>query len=297
MSDIFAKLAAQEKEFLAQEFLAPSMKGKPIQVKISGIAMPIKIVEPKNYEGFGVFKAIDMKTAKFVRDATMPERRRYLNIFPACRLIVCAKKGETWLGIPANHADKRFNIEGLVPISLPQNIQLLQTVETRFDGYQCWYAAAVRNPDAVKKAKEMREALAELHDIDQLSNLKLRQEEADAYEFALLRALEERKDTDEDRIKRAIEKAGGKYTSYMERGDSFTIQYSVDGENHSSVVSKDSLEVRMAGICLSGQDQKFDLQSLVGVVREGIGKRRIVRGDYSNYGGGDPYDDPYYDED
>jgi hypothetical protein len=282
-NSVFEKLAAQEESFFASDFFSPVVRGKPIRVKLSGVVMNLNVTRPKNFEGWGVFRPLSPKTARFVREPTMTERRNYLDLFPVLRLIVCAREDEQWFGIPSNSADTRFKVSGLVPIRLAQEIQMFETVQTRFDGANCWFdqsdpAASLRN------ATVLRDALAQETDVAKVIASGLSKEEKQAYATALIRELENKKDRNEEHIKLAIERAGAEYRSYVDRGDSYTVEYVVEGENHRSVVKKDTLEVQSAGICLSGYDRNFDLQSLVGVIREGINRRRIVRVGENDYG-------------
>lgn len=71
--------------------------------------------------------------------------------------------------------------------------------------------------------------------------------------------------------------AGAELASYIEREDAYTVTFTVDGQSHRTTVRKDNLAVLVAGICLGGQDRRFDLQSLVGVIREAEQGRRLVR--------------------
>ena len=77
---------------------------------------------------------------------------------------------------------------------------------------------------------------------------------------------------------------GCRTRDYVERQDVYTVTYTVDGERHVSAVSKKDLSVQVAGICLSGEDANFDLQSLVGVIREAHGGHGFVRVGHENQG-------------
>ena len=67
---------------------------------------------------------------------------------------------------------------------------------------------------------------------------------------------------------------------YLEREDSCRVSFSVGDQRYTSSVNKDNMTIQVAGICLSGEDQKFDLSSLVGVLREGVNTDQIYREDY-----------------
>jgi hypothetical protein len=71
---------------------------------------------------------------------------------------------------------------------------------------------------------------------------------------------------------------------YLERADSFRVTFTVGTRRYSSSVHKDDFTVQVAGICLSGEDQKFDLSSLVGVLREAGDSGGIVPVGDENYG-------------
>ena len=74
---------------------------------------------------------------------------------------------------------------------------------------------------------------------------------------------------EERRLRLALERGGGRLHAYHDRGDFWLVEWRTDdGELHSSAIRKGDLTVIGAGICLSDRDRDFDLQSLVGVVRD-----------------------------
>lgn len=276
MTLLLDKLASQEKEFFNSQLLSPVLKNAPIRVRMNGIVMNFS-VQPKGLEGWGIFRPISSKVVKFVREPTMGEKAEYLNLFPVLRLILARRNNEgKWYGIPAHQADRRFKITGLVPVFMVEDAQIFNVVKTRFDGEFCWFDGIDEGHNP-RVAPYLRDSLLKEQPIKDVLFGGLSQEEKDAYHIAFNDQIENKKDGTEERIKGALKHAGAQYRSYIERGDTYTIEYVVDGNRHSSVVKKDDLGVVSAGICLSGQDRVFDLQSLVSVVREGTSQHRIVR--------------------
>jgi hypothetical protein len=73
--------------------------------------------------------------------------------------------------------------------------------------------------------------------------------------------------SDEQRLDEALRLGGGKLVDFRDRDDTWMVEWATrDGERHVSIVTKHDLTVASSGICLSGRDRDFDLQSLVGVV-------------------------------
>jgi hypothetical protein len=292
--DLLNRLAAAEERAFAREFLAPMLRGSVVQVRIAGVVCRLK-VRPDDFEGWGVFRPSSPTTAALVRPARLAERRQYLDLLPLLRLVVCSRDGGQWLAIPAHRADTRFRIEGLVPVRLVEEAQLFEVLLARFDGSQCWYDGPDPRRDP-GTAAYLREALGRMVAPDELCRPGLTAAERTAYTLNYepsLRAEEEsRRDRTEERLREALRHAGAEFKEYQERGDVYRVAYEVDGRRHVSAVNRHDLSVQVAGICLSGQDHHFDLQSLVGVLREAEQGGAIVRIGPDN--GGMPEDD-YWD--
>jgi hypothetical protein len=74
---------------------------------------------------------------------------------------------------------------------------------------------------------------------------------------------------DEDRLRNALELGGGRMHNYTDRGEYYLVEWRTgNGQRHTSAIAKADLTVISSGICLSGRDRHFDLQSLVGVIEK-----------------------------
>jgi hypothetical protein len=286
LGETLERLAAAEHRALACEFLSPMLRGSVVQVRIAGVVCRLKVT-PADFEGWGVFRPISPTTAELIRPARLAERRQYLDFLPLLRSIICDRDGDHWLATPANRADSRFRLEGLIPVRLVEEAQLFEVLRTRFDGTQLWYDGPDPRRDPATAAY-LRDALARMVEPARLSRPGLTAEERTAYlvNYAprFHAELNARRDRVEERLRAALTHAGAELRHYQDRGDVYRLTYEVDGRRHVSVVSQQDLSVQVAGICLSGEDRRFDLQSLVGVLREAEAEGQVVRVGPENLG-------------
>jgi hypothetical protein len=178
----------------------------------------------------------------------------------------------------ANRGDSRISTEGWIAVRLVEDVQAFDVIRARFDGAQFWFDAADARSDAAMAAF-LREALEQRREPGQVARPGMSPEQAAAYALVFeIRRQEEiarSRQTSEGRIREALAHAGAELRGFAELGDAYRVTFIVDGQRHSSVVRKNDFSVQAAGICLSGEDAKFDLHSLVGVIREGAGGRLI----------------------
>lgn len=315
VNKLLDQLAAKEEAFLKQQFLAPALPGGVVAVRIAGVVCRVKI-EPRHFTGWGVFEPVSHSEAIVARTASLAERRRYLALFPAVRLIVCLREGTMWYGSPASFGDGRVRIEGVAPIELAEEVQLFDVVVARYDGTRFWFDEVDPRHDPAAAAY-LRASLNDAVDPAALVRRDLTPEQRAAYEVQLFsqlppdeppadevaerapqrarRRAELRRaqraaaaaDPVRARLRENLSHAGAQLIDYLERADGFRVTYAVDGAQYTTSVNKHDLTVQVAGICLSGEDQNFDLASLVGVLRES-------EGDVPHVGDGRGIDEEHY---
>lgn len=275
------RLAKAERSFDGSEFLAPVRRGRRVQVRIAGILCQYR-VEPSEFEGWGVFKSVSNGRARLVREPKLSERRNYLSLLPKLSVILCTGRGASWLVTQANPGDRRFLFSDWFPLEQVEDGDLFETAEARFDGSQFWYEGPCRRTDPVHAA-HLRTALIDLIDPDKAVRPGMTGALKDAYAriHAIRTEREQRKleqarkhDTDY-RVQEALSHAGAQLRDFSERGEVVRVSYTVDGQRFTSALNKNDLSVLTAGVCLAGQDDKFDLASLVGVLREGEKKGEL----------------------
>lgn len=274
INQLLDRFAQTEDDFRRTEFLAPALRGGVVSVRIAGVVCRLHV--SGSFEGWGVFRPEGLTRARLVRPATLAERRRYLALLPRRRFILCARHRRYWLAWPADY-DQRYGPPRLHELYLVEGAEPFDTIIARSDGARYWFEAADERADPAAAAY-LRRSLADGVAPEHVRRPGLPGEARVAYAATVALREEMVRDQTEARLKGALAHAGAELTGYVERDGAFRIEFTVDGVRHVSVVGADDLGVQLAGICLSGEDQRFDLSSLVGVLREADDVLRIGDG-------------------
>ncbi len=290
IDDLLDKLEQAERRFVRTEFLAPIIGQGHVVVRIAGVVCQLKVTAglPHEFAGWAILRSLSTSKAEFVREASLTETAKYLALFPALRLVLVQRVVETrsprpyWLALPAQQGDTRFRIAGPAMLLLSEDgLDRFETIVARFDGRLFWYERRdpARDPAIAAYLREQltkQEADGVPPKPDRLHAPGLSREEREAYGFVRALLAQAQRDKIELRLSEALAHAGAELRSYVERGDVYVVTYEVDGRQHVSTVQRDDLTVRTAGICLAGQDRRFDLGSLVGVLREAENREGLV---------------------
>ena len=266
--DIISRLGEKEKDLLSNEFISPVFDNIKIATRVSGVIYQLKIPDTK--PGWYKFKAKNPNEATVIAEADLSDIENYLKRLPNIRVVLVQRSGRKFLAIP--HKQNSFGLDPVNPIwvLLPDDQALdFDTVIVRYDSVRFWYHGQDPKSDGAKN-EYLRESFTDNIDSDRLKFPGLTLEDKMAYSMRYAIDKEAMEKKTEFKLKNAIEHGGGDFVSFVEKSDHFRVTYKVDRRQYTSTVTKDNnLSILSAGICLSGQDSKFDLKSIIPVLREG----------------------------
>jgi hypothetical protein len=265
--ELLHKMECAERAFLSTRFLAPVTAGCRVRVRIAGVVCTLRVVGRPD-PGWAILEPLSLDRARVAGRPGLRQVRDYLALLPAVRLVLVARAGDSWLALPAHRDDRQIAIDGTARVQLVAGGEPFQSIVARFDGSAFWFQEADRRRNPALAAY-LRTALTGETPPNELHKPGLTPEEREAYGL-LYQAIEDaRRDRVQERLAGALAHAGAELASYVEWEGAYTVTFAVDGHTHRSTLRSDDLTVLSAGICLEGQDRRFDLHSLVGVLREG----------------------------
>lgn len=265
-------MAAQEAAFQETQFVAPCVRGGTVRARVAGLVQTFR-PKPSDFEGWGVFRPEGNATAVLTDEAGLPLVDEYLKLLTPLRVrLVHALKAQTWLAYPVNEGDARQRLGQVrpFPIHLVTEGAPFEPILARGAGGVWWFAETDRRADP-HEADRLCEALKQVTPPEGLRFPGLTPEMRTAYGLAAQQANEfsaqRQHGRDTRRLTDALRVGGGELRGFRDRGDFWQVEWTTrDGQRHTSAIGKGELTVMSSGICLSGRDHDFDLQSLVGVI-------------------------------
>ncbi|MBD2547339.1 hypothetical protein [Planktothricoides raciborskii] len=273
--NLIKQIAAESAQLCETQFVAPSVRGGKVRTRVAGLIYTFT-PKSKKFEGWGIFQPINEKTARLVAEADLPEITEYLAQFPLVRLwLVDRIQGKSWLAYPVNESDLRQRMGLIQSVVQPVVVHLVSEagsfdpIMARFDGASWWFEAIDRRADPIA-TQELCLQFQQMTPPEKLRFKGMTPEMRIAYELRANQSGNFHQKNDEGRLQQALKMGGGELQKFEDRGDDYWLVEwtTTTGECHTSAIAKEDLTVISAGICLSGGDRLFDLQSLVGVVEQ-----------------------------
>jgi hypothetical protein len=280
IKNLIQAMAQQEEQALNAEFFAPCVRGGLLRARVKQLIYTFKAL-PVDFEGWGIFLPLNPKEAELLEEASLFQVAEYLQLLKPLRVRLAQQlRGQTWLAYPANESDaeQRFGSARPLLIHLVSEGAQFEQIIARSDGHVFFFEDTDRRSDPIV-ARTLRGKLADNTQAQDLQFATLTPEMRIVYQLALqpyvapakrihknLQTTPQPK-SDAVRLREALQTGGGNLEEFADRGDYWTVEWtSRSGEHHTSAISKEDMTVISSGICLSGMDRDFDLQSLVGVI-------------------------------
>lgn len=269
--DILNKLATVEKEVFDGNvlFISPVLKtSTSVATRIANIEYSFS-VSTKREAGWYALRAFDAEHARIIRAAQPEEIEAYQKVFPKQRLIAVSRLETHWLALLVGSAEPK-----IVHLHLSEGLEIFDYVDAIGFGEQFWFVAPYSRRDPII-LENIRENFRKEVKSPKVNGILPDERKAYAIAFALLE--ESRKTDTQRRLESALKHGNAKLVDYREHGNMIVVNWEFDGHKINSTVNKANLTVTTAGICLTGQDQNFDLASLPSVYREKLKKHKTLR--------------------
>lgn len=252
-----------------QPFLAPLAGGTRVRLGVRGLVYQLAIEGAR--PGWWMCRALDAHRAALVDVAEPWQRGAYLALWPALRVVLVEPlSGDDWIALPFNPSDaaQRFAMRGPLVVRLVEGGQPFERVIGRVEGATIWYDEADRRADPAM-AESLRDALAPKLETPLIVGLG--PGELAAYAILTQRrvaaSVAREAARTEQRLREALMIGGARLVGYELNEGVLRVTWERDSQRSVTLVNP-NLDVVSAGICLSGEDERFDLASIVDVVQE-----------------------------
>lgn len=251
------------------QFVAPSFWGSDVALLVNGLKASYKVA--KEFHGFGVFETSNKK-AKLVREAEIAEILQYKELLKRTYFILISRfKDNSWIAYPAY--SQPFSVTFWQPkptlIHFVEEGQCFDTVKVSFNG-QFLYDGHAFNSTTMEVKEHLISNLEKLVEPQVLSVKNLSPEMKVAYSV-ILNSIERENPAKilEKKIKDIVMRNDGKVHGLVEKKKSIVIRWtSAAGNVYNTEINTDSMFITSAGLCLDGDDRKFDFQALMGIVNQ-----------------------------